>query len=101
MLFDPLEGLSFDIQAFDLPREASVYPDKAGLHWWTKSWFNKSEKGELAVEIELWQAVMFLRNEVELDEWLEEFYPEQMDAYHTAIKATCEQLLKQKMSMNT
>ena len=28
------------------------YPDRAGVRWWTKAWFNNREEGEASVEIE-------------------------------------------------
>ena len=35
-----------DIQSFDIPRLVTVYPDRAGVRWWTKAWFNNREEGE-------------------------------------------------------
>jgi hypothetical protein len=45
-LIDPLAELEIDVQSFDIPRLVSVYPDKSGIRWWTKAWFNNSEAGE-------------------------------------------------------
>lgn len=46
-LIDPLAELDIDVQSFDIPRMVSVYPDKSGIRWWTKAWFNGSEKEKL------------------------------------------------------
>ena len=43
---DPLQDLRIYVRSFDVPRVASVYPDNAGIRWWTKAWFNNREKGE-------------------------------------------------------
>lgn len=75
----------------------SVYPDRFGIRWFTKAWFNNSDSGEAAVEIERQLAVNFIRNLIEKDEWLEEYFPNQMEAYHNAINQTREQLLKQSV----
>lgn len=82
-----------DIQSFDIPRIVSVYPDHAGVRWWTKAWFNNRENGEAAVEIEERLAVQFIHDMVNKDEWLEEHFPKQMEVYHSAIEQTKEQLL--------
>lgn len=37
----------------------TVYPDRAGIRWWTKAWFNNREEGEASVEIEREQAIRF------------------------------------------
>ena len=66
----------------------SVYPDKSGIRWWTKAWFNGSEKGEAAID-------KFINENIEKDEWLEEYFPKQMEVYHNAIEQTREQLLNQ------
>lgn len=97
ILIDPLAGLDIDIQSFDIPRIVSVYPDQAGLRWWTKSWFNNSEDGEAAIEIEREQAIRFLLNQIDKEEWLEEYFPKQMEMYHNAIEQTKEQLLQQSI----
>ena len=94
-LIDPLAELDIDIQSFDIPRIVSVYPDRAGVRWWTKAWFNNREEGETSVEIEREQAIRFIHDNIEKDEWLEEFFPRQMEVYHNAIEQTKEQLLKQ------
>ena len=70
----------------------SVFPDKSGIRWWTKAWFNGSEKGEAAIEIERELAI---NENIEKDEWLEEYFPKQMEVYHNAIEQTREQLLNQ------
>ncbi len=82
-----------DIQTFDIPRLVTVYPDKSGIRWWTKCWFNRREEGEAAVEITRELAIRFMANNVEKDAWLEEYYPEQMKVYHQAIEQTRQQLL--------
>ena len=45
-LIDPLAELDIDIQSFDIPRIVSVHPDRAGVRWWTKAWFNNRRKGK-------------------------------------------------------
>ena len=50
-MVDPLTDLEIDVQSFDIPRLVTVYPDKAGMRWWTKAWFNNREEGEASVEI--------------------------------------------------
>lgn len=94
-IIDPLAELDIDIQSFDIPRIVSVYPDRAGVRWWTKAWFNNREEGEASVEIEREQAIRFIHDNIEKDAWLEEFFPKQMEVYHNAIEQTKEQLLKQ------
>lgn len=84
-----------DIQSFDIPRVVSVYPDRVGVRWWTKAWFNGKEDGEPSVEIEEHLAVQFIHHHVDKDEWLEEHYPKQMEIYHNAIEQTKEQILNQ------
>lgn len=73
-LIDPLAELDIDVQSFDIPRMVSVYPDKSGIRWWTKAWFNGSEKGEAAIEIERELAIKFINENIEKDEWLEEYF---------------------------
>ena len=80
---DPLAGLEIDVQSFDIPRLVSVYPDKSGIRWWTKAWFNNSEAGEAAIEIERELAIKFIND------------PKQMEVYHNAIEQTREQILNQ------
>lgn len=83
------------MQSFDIPRIVSVYPDRAGMRWWTKAWFNNREKSEEAVEIDRQRAVSFIQDRIGKDEWLEEHFPKQMEVYHHAIEQTKEQLLQQ------
>lgn len=83
------------MQSFDIPRIVSVYPDRAGVRWWTKAWFNGSREGEASVEIERQMAIKFINDQVEKDEWLEEYFPKQMEIYHNAIEQTKEQILNQ------
>jgi hypothetical protein len=87
--------LDIDIQTFDIPRLVSVYPDRAGVRWWTKAWFNNRDEGECSVEIERQQAIQFIQNRIDKDLWLEEYFPKQMEVYHHAIEQTKEQLLQQ------
>lgn len=81
------------MQSFDIPRIVSVYPDRAGVRFWTKAWFNNREEGEASVEIGREQAIRFIQDRVEKDEWLEEYFPRQMEIYRNAIEQTREQLL--------
>lgn len=83
------------LQTIDIDRVVSVYPDKAGLRWWTKAWFNNSTTGERAVEIEEETAVRFIHDKIGLDEMMETYFPKQMDIYHEAIEQTREQMLSQ------
>jgi len=92
-VIDPLKNLEVVIQSFDVKREASVYPDNAGIRWWTKAWFNGKEKGEDVIEISREMAIRFIQGEISKDEWLERFYPKQMSVYHKAIEETRRQLL--------
>ena len=78
-----------------MPRLVSVYPDRAGVRWWTKAWFNNRDEGECSVEIERQQAIQFIQNRIDKDLWLEEYFPKQMEVYHHAIEQTKEQLLQQ------
>lgn len=87
--------MDIDIQTFDIPRLVSVYPDRAGVRWWTKAWFNNRDEGECSVEIERQQAIQFIQNRFDKDLWLEEYFPKQMEVYHHAIEQTKEQLLQQ------
>ena len=99
LLVDPLEDLDIVVQSFDIPRTVSVYPDQAGIRWWTKAWFNNRKDGEASVEISRQNAILFIRNQVEKDEWLEEHFPRQMEVYHNAIEETRKQLLAQQVNM--
>ena len=90
-----MEELEIDVQSFDIPRVVSVYPDRAGVRWWTKAWFHHREEGEHYVEIARLAAIRFIQDRIEKDEWLEEFFPKQMEIYHNAIEQTKEQLLNQ------
>lgn len=47
------------------------------------------------MEIDRNAAIHFIQDEVGKDEWLEEFFPKQMEIYHHAIEQTREQLLNQ------
>jgi len=90
---DPLQNLRIIVRSFDVPRIASVYPDNAGIRWWTKAWFNNRENGEDVVEISREMAIKFIQGEIGKDAWLERYYPKQMSIYHNAIEMTRKQLL--------
>ena len=94
-MIDPLADLDIEVQSFDIPRTVSVYPDQAGIRWWTKAWFNNRKEGEASVEITRELALLFIRDNIKKDEWLEEHFPKQMEIYHNAIQQTREQLLQQ------
>ena len=81
---DPLADLDIIVQSFDIPRTVSVYPDQAGVRWWTKAWFNNRKDGEASVEISRQNAILFIRNQVE---------------NHNAIRQTREQLLAQQVNL--
>ena len=83
------------MRSFDIPRLVTVYPDRAGLRWWTKAWFNNKEDGEASVEINRQTAVGFIHDEIAKDTLLEKYYPKQMEACRNAIEQTREQLMKQ------
>ena len=51
------------------------------------------------MEISRQNAILFIRNQVEKDEWLEEHFPRQMEVYHNAIEETRKQLLAQQVNM--
>lgn len=92
---DPLSDLSIDVQSFDIPRLVTVYPDNAQLRWWVKSWWNGSEDGEMAVEIEERVALEFLMRKLSKEHMLNEYYPKQVEMYKSAIAQAKETLLKQ------
>ena len=83
------------MQSFDIQRMVSVYPDKDGIIWWTKAWFNGKKKGERAIEITRELAVKFINDNIEKDTWLEEFFPRQMEALHAALAQTREHVINQ------
>ena len=89
-----MAGMDFDIQSFDIPRLVSVYPDRALIRWWTKLWINNREECEPSVEITREQAIKFIWDNIDKDEWLEQYFPEQMKMYHNAIAQTREQLIQ-------
>ena len=51
------------------------------------------------MEISRQNAILFIRNQVEKDAWLEEHFPRQMEVYHTAIEQTRQQLLAQQINL--
>ena len=46
------------------------------------------------MEIERQQAIQFILDRIDKDEWLTEFFPKQMEVYRHAIEQTREQLLR-------
>lgn len=91
---DPLANLDFDMQSFDIQRVVSVYPDRDGIVWWTKAWFNGKKKGERAIEISRQSAIDFINRNIVKDEWLEQFFPKQMQNLHAALEQTREQVIE-------
>ena len=91
---DPLANLDFDMQSFDIQRVVSVYPDRDGIVWWTKAWFNGKKKGERAIEITRQSAIDFINRNIIKDEWLEQFFPKQMQNLHAALEQTREQVIE-------
>lgn len=91
---DPLANLDFDMQSFDIQRVVSVYPDRDGIVWWTKAWFNGKKKGEKAIEISRQSAIDFINRNIIKDEWLEQFFPKQMQNLHAALEQTREQVIE-------
>lgn len=91
---DPLANLDFDMQSFDIQRVVSVYPDRDGIVWWTKAWFNGKKKGERAIEISRQSAINFINRNIVKDEWLEQFFPKQMQNLHAALEQTREQVIE-------
>ena len=85
-LIDPLAELEIDIQSFDIPRLVSVYPDKSGIRWWTKAWFNNSESGEAAIEIDRQLAIKFINDNIEKRRMARRVFPKQMEVYHNTIE---------------
>lgn len=81
------------MQSFDIPRLITVYPDQAGIRWWTKAWFNNRSEGEASVEISREKAFSFMAGEIMKDAMLEKYFPKQMQIYYQAIDQTREQLL--------
>lgn len=63
--------------------------------WWTKAWFNGHKKGERAIEITRQLAIKFINDSIEKDEWLEQFFPKQMEVLHAALAQTREQVIEQ------
>ncbi len=51
------------------------------------------------MEISRQSALLFIRDQVGKDEWLEEHFPAQMEVYHNAIRQTREQLLQQQVNI--
>ena len=91
---DPLANLDFDMQSFDIQRVVSVYPDRDGIVWWTRAWFNGKKKGERAIELSRQSAIDFINRNIIKDEWLEQFFPKQMQNLHAALEQTREQVIE-------
>ena len=77
----------------------SGYPAQAGTEWRRKAWVKNRKDGEASVEISRQNAILFIRNQVEKDAWLEEHFPRQMEVYHNAIEQTRQQLLAQQINL--
>ena len=63
--------------------------------WGTKAWFNGRKQGERAIEITRALAIKFIHDDIQKDEWLEEFFPKQMEVVHSALAQTREQVISQ------
>ena len=94
-MVDPLSDLSIHVESYDVKHEAYVHFDASGRRSWTKAWFNGRDRGENAIEVTRQQAIKFINENIEKDEWLEEYFPKQMEVYHNAIEQTREQILSQ------
>ena len=60
-----MADFEIDIQSFDIQRTVSVYPDRDGIVWWTKAWFNGRKKGERAIEITRALAIKFIHDDIQ------------------------------------
>lgn len=60
-----------------------------------EAWFNGKAKGERAIEITRELAIKFIQDNIKKDEWLEEYYPQQMQILHAALAQTREQVIQQ------
>lgn len=90
-----MADFEFDMTTIDIQRMVSVYPDRDGRIWWTKAWFNGRKKGERAIEITRTMAIKFIKDQIEKDAWLEEYFPKQMEVLHQALQQTREQVIEQ------
>jgi hypothetical protein len=90
---DPLFDFNVNIQSFDVPRIASVFPDNVGIRWWTTAWFNNRANSEKVIPITREQAIKLISGEIGKDAWLQRFFPKQMSAYHAAIEQSRRMLL--------
>lgn len=88
-----MADLDIDLHTYDIPRKVSVYPDKDGIQWWIKSWFNNRKVGEKAIQITRQIAIQFIQEDKTCDEWLDEYYPRQMDICRSATAQAREQLI--------
>lgn len=82
-------------KASTFPDWVTVYPDRSGIRWWTKAWFNNREEGESSVEITRQLAILFLQNQIEKDQWLEEIFSQTNGSLSSCHEQTREQLLNQ------
>lgn len=85
LVVDPLSDMQLDIRSYDIKRVASIYFDTSGSRVWTKAWFNGSDKGEHAIEINREMAIKFNKNEISRDVWLSRFFPKQMQNVRKAV----------------
>ena len=87
-MVDPLTDLEIDVQSFDIPRLVTVYPDKAGMRWWTKAWFNNREEGEASVEISRQVAAKSIQDPNYKDKMRGEIFPQPTGEFHQAPNKT-------------
>lgn len=92
-MIDPLAEFDIDVRFFDIPRLISVYSDNAGINWWTKAWFNNREVGESSVTISYEIAKDFIEDKITKQQMLEQYYPEQMKSYYSAMEKAREQII--------
>lgn len=93
-MIDPLEDLEIEAEPYDVKRIASIYASRDGERWWTKAWFNGREKGEPAREVTSRQLIIsFIKGRINRDQWLTQFYSEQMQICQKAEEQTRQQLL--------
>lgn len=93
-MIDPLEDLEIEAESYDVKRIASIYASRDGERWWTKAWFNGREKGEPAREVSSRQLIIsFVKGRINRDQWLTQFYSEQMQICQKAEEQTRQQLL--------
>lgn len=95
-----------DIRCIGLPIVVSVYPDRGANRWWTKSWFGNEKKGKRAVQITLMDAIEFINEVVRADsnlrknEWLEKYYPKDMETLRNIYNQQKEMMMQMKQQQN-